>query len=134
MFTKLALSAFTAAGALVLAGCATQQPISDEEIAEAIPDYARTGETQSCVSLTRLDHIRPVTDELWLFEMRNGDMYLNQVSRGCNQAASSFTYLQYETAGSQLCRNEIVRVVQQTTDINAGSCGLNDFERLTPVE
>lgn len=119
---------------LLLAACATPEPVTDAQIAEAIPDHVRTGETRSCLSLTRIDQIDPLTDRIWLVEARDGTVYLNQASSGCSQATSAFTYLRYETPTGQLCRNQIVEVIQQGNDIPAGSCVLGEFERLAPID
>lgn len=132
---RIASSALIGAGALALAACGTtSQPLTDQDIAEALPDYQRTGETASCLSVTRVDEIDPVTERLWLVETRGGEIYLNQVSRGCNGADSSFNYLSYELPTGQLCRGEIVRVVQATGDFVVGSCSLGEYERLIPAE
>lgn len=127
------LSIMMAAAGFGLAACATgSQPVTDAQIAEAIPDWTRTGETMNCVGLIHLDEIEPVTERVWLFEMRNGTTYLNVVSSGCNDADSAFTYLTYETPTGQLCSNEIVRVMDQSSDMLSGSCSINEFERLAP--
>lgn len=132
--TKTLMTALAGAGALALGACGTTSaPLSDDDIAEALPNYERTGETETCLSVVRIDEIDPVTDRLWLVETRGGEVYLNQVSPGCNGAASTFTYLSYEIPGTQLCRGEIIRVVEQTSDITRGSCGLGEYERLIPT-
>ncbi len=135
MKTLKLLACAALAGAAFTSAAAAQSE-RDQEALEALEArYERTGETRSCVSLTRLDQIRPVTDEIWLFIMRGGDTYLNEVGRGCNGAASPFTFLTYEVPGSQLCRNEIVRVVEQSTPrFTRGSCGLGEFQALRPRE
>jgi hypothetical protein len=103
---------------------------------ERLSQYERTGETRSCIQLTRLRSIEPLDDERWLFLMRGGQTFLNEVSRGCNGAASNFTYLTYTVPGSSLCRNEIVTVMERVgSGANfRGSCSLGDFELLVPIE
>lgn len=130
-------AALAAAG--TLGACATA-PASDPfealdaEAEAALARYERTGETRNCVSTRRIDRIEPLSERVWLFEMRGGEDYLNVVSRGCSGADSAFTYLQYETSGTQLCASQIVRVIDQPSDSPRGSCGLGPFERLDRLE
>ncbi|TGY88571.1 hypothetical protein E5163_12225 [Marinicauda algicola] len=126
-----------AAGAFALAGCQTPagtEAPTEEAIAQALPEgYQRTGETESCLNTTRIDEIDAVTDRIWIVETVTGERYVNVVSPGCNQADSAFTYLFYDIPTTQLCRGEIIRVMQQTTDIPTGSCALGAYERLAPA-
>jgi len=104
-------------------------------LAEALAGFERSGETVSCLSTTRIDDIDPIDETHWLVTLRSGDTYLNTVSRGCSRAGSSFTYLQYRTTGSRLCRGEIVRVIDDSSSgISSGSCSLGVYEELTPIE
>jgi len=96
-----------------------------------IPEgYELTGETRSCLSARRIDKIDPVDRNAWLVTMRSGPDYVTRVSSGCRSATSNFTYLSYQLRGSQLCRGEIIRVVDRGSNMLAGSCGLGEFEEL----
>ncbi|WP_270374900.1 MULTISPECIES: hypothetical protein [Marinicauda] len=126
----------TASIAALMAGvsaCASTATVDEGEIAQATEGYVRTGETRTCLNPRLIDTIDPVTDSAWRIEMNDGTMYLNIVGGGCNNASSDFTYLQYETPTGQLCRGEIVQVVDSNGGMFAGSCGLSEFERLEPV-
>lgn len=113
------------------AGCATapKDELSPEAAAE-LARFERTGEMRDCISLASLSQIRPLSDKLFLVRVGVSDYYLNEVSGKCSGASSSFTYLQYRTSLNQLCRNEIINVVDQTTHVFVGSCGLGSFEKL----
>lgn len=132
---KPASISLSAVCGLLLAACETAgpAPVSEADIAEAITDYERTGETQSCLSVVRIDEIDPVTERIWLVELKGGEVYLNTVSSGCSGADSAFTYLLYDIPGSLLCRGEIIRVMEQTSDLPRGSCALGEYERLAPA-
>ncbi len=105
-----------------------------QERAEArLAEFSSTGETTTCLSTTRIRHITPIDDTRWLVTTRGGGTYMNEVSRGCHGAASSFNFLQYRVPGGQLCRGEIVRVIDSGSRLEAGACGLGAFERLEPV-
>ncbi|MGP1275141.1 MAG: DUF6491 family protein [Caulobacterales bacterium] len=127
------LMASLALGATAFAASAQEE--MSEAAAERLAGYERTGETRTCIGLTRVRSIQPLDDRHFLVEMRNGDMFLNVVNGRCTSAASSHTYLQYSVPGSQLCRNEIVNVIDSGGSGHlAGSCGLGSFESLTPVQ
>lgn len=132
------LTAAAVLAGLAAAGCATQAAAEREDAraAEAdavLADYRATGETRSCLSLRSIDDIEPLDETRWLITMNNGDAYLNEVSRGCRQAASDFTYLQYSTPTGSLCSSEIVRVVDRGGDTVVGSCSLGQHQTLEPI-
>lgn len=136
--TPLALTCASAAAAVLASGCASGSV--DERSAARTADadailaaYELTGESRSCLNLRSIDEIEPLDDSRWLITMRNGDAYLNEVSRGCRQATSNFTYLQYETSAGSLCINEIVRVIDRGSNTFAGACGLGEHQALAPA-
>ncbi|XBQ15203.1 MAG: DUF6491 family protein [Oceanicaulis sp.] len=100
--------------------------------AERLAAFTMTGEADNCLSLRRIDDITPLDDRFWLVETTSGAFYLNEVSAGCNGAASGFTFLQYDTPTGQLCDGEIVRVYDNNADILRGSCALGEYQRLVP--
>lgn len=120
-----ALSPFAA-----LAACASVAPAElSEKAAAKLADYEKTGESESCISLSRIDQIDPLSDSLFLVRAKGNDYYLNEVSGRCTNAGRSFTRLQYTTSLSQLCRNEIITVVDNQNGFTVGSCSLGAFER-----
>jgi len=123
--------------ALTLQACApgeTMEPDMSAAAAERLAGYEVTGETQSCLSVRRVDDIDPLDERHWLVEMVNGDMYLNVVGRGCNGADTSFTYLQYELPSGRLCRGDIVRVIDSGSDMQRGACSMGDYQRLSAAD
>ncbi|MFW5661005.1 MAG: hypothetical protein ACOC05_06410 [Oceanicaulis sp.] len=124
-------------GALVLQACAAgagMEPEMSPAAAEALSGFTPTGETASCLNTRRIDTIDPLDDRHWLVETVGGERYLNVVGPGCNDADSNFTFLQYDTTTGQLCRGEIVRVIDNGSSTPRGSCGLGDYQRLAPVQ
>ncbi|WP_421859465.1 hypothetical protein [Oceanicaulis sp.] len=126
-----ALTALSAS--LVMTGAALSQS-EDTDEAPFVPEgYELTGETRSCLSLTRIDSIDTVDESAWLVTMRNRDAYVTRVGRGCRSATRAFTYISYSVPGTQLCQGEIVRVMDQGTNTVVGSCGIGEFEKLSPL-
>ncbi|MCR9128708.1 MAG: DUF6491 family protein [Alphaproteobacteria bacterium] len=133
------LTAAAMLAGLAASGCATEAAPdrAGARAAEAdavLADYRPTGATRSCLSLRSIDDIEPLDETRWLITLNNGDAYLNEVSRGCRQATSDFTYLQYETPTGSLCANEIVRVIDRSGGgISAGACGLGRHQELERI-
>lgn len=120
------LASISFAAAIVAAGASAK-----EMKADPLAGFDRTGEKTSCLMLSQVDQIKPVTDELFLVRVGVNNWYLNEVSGSCNGAASGFTRLEYRTSGSSLCRLQIVNVVDNNGGFLRGSCSLGDFEKLT---
>jgi len=95
--------------------------------------YELTGESRNCVSARSVDTIDPINEQAWLITMRNRDVYLSRPNGACRAATSNFTYLQYNVHGSQICRGEIVRVMDRSTDTVSGSCSFGAFEELSAI-
>ncbi len=129
-FVLLAGFVATAPSAAIEKG--DEPPISDK-VKEKLAAFERTGETVSCIGIRQIDEIKPLDDYRFLVRAGN-DYYLNMVSGRCSRAASAFTRIEYTTSLSQLCRNEIIRVVDNSQGFEAGGCGLGDFERLKKKE
>lgn len=114
-------------------GYASEPEMSDK--AERVMEkYVRTGEMVNCLGIRQISSIKPLDDRYFLVKARGNQYYLNIVSRGCNRASRSNTRIQYTTSSALLCQNEIIRVVENTSDILSGSCGLGKFERLDEKE
>jgi len=120
-------------GVLALSACAsasTAERKTSERAAERLAEFDRTGEITNCLSSGQINSINALDEYNFLVRVGPNKYYLNEVSR-CSGAASSFNRLQYTLHGSQLCRNEIILVVDNSSGFTVGSCGLGSFERLT---
>lgn len=132
--TLRSMSACLVSGVMLLgAGSATAQEPS-QRAAERLAQFEQTGESRTCLSMSRISSIRPLDDSYFLVEVRGSGTWLTTMRGRCNQAASPFTYIQYSVPASQLCRGDIVQVVDSSTQMFAGSCSFGDFERLIPLD
>ena len=128
------MAAITALSAsLVMGACATAQSNENEDAAFIPEGYELTGESRTCLSLRTVDDIDTSHENAWIVTMVNRDKYLTRVSNGCSSATSPFTYISYQVSGAQLCRGEIVRVIDQGTQSTVGSCSIGEFEELSPL-
>ncbi len=122
-----------ALSAIGLAGCATAASDNNEiseRAAKRLAEFDRTGEVDSCLNLRQINQITALDDHRFLVRVGANRYYLNEVKGRCSGAARTSTRLQYTTSHSQLCRNEIISVVDNTAGFTVGSCGLGGFERL----
>lgn len=117
--------------AVALANCANAPKEEvDQRAADKLAQFERTGELTSCIGLRQISQITPVTESTFLVRVGAGDYYANDVSGRCNGATRNSTRLEYSTTLSELCRNELIKVVDNTTGVQIGGCGLGSFERL----
>jgi len=125
---------FYLAAIAAIGGCATAGASSDNELsakaAQELSKYQETGETKNCVSTNLIRSMDAIDDKNILVKLNNGEVWLNAVSGKCSGAGSASTYLQYTTSIGQLCRNDIIHVVDNSGGFMVGSCGLNEFQKL----
>ncbi len=128
------VAAMTALGAsLVMGGAALAQSdaMSDDPF---VPEgYELTGQTRTCLPLRSIDDITPLNEGAWLVTTNSRDAYVSRVNGGCRAATRPFTYLSYSVPGAQLCRGEIVTVMDQGMNSPVGSCSIGTFEELSPL-
>lgn len=97
--------------------------------ADALAKFDRTGEMTSCVNM-RSTTVTAIDEDTLLFRVGSGNYYVNETGSRCNDADSGFTRIELTLYGSQLCRGEIVSVINNSNGIHQGSCILGEFEKL----
>ena len=119
--------------ALAASACAPADPVARAEVAEqnetALAELlqGRTAErTVSCVHQRLLHSNRSIGEGVVVFEGANGRIYVNRPSAGCPEMDSTTTMI-LRTPSTQMCRGDIVNVVDQASGIHYGACGLGDF-------
>lgn len=120
--------------ALASVGVAHAQSDSEPEGGALPQGYELSGDTRQCLMATQIDTIDPITEAAWLVTAQGGKVYLNRPQGMCASATRHFTYMQYNIHGGQLCRGEIVRILDQVSHAIQGSCSLGVFEELRPIE
>lgn len=128
--TSLALGATA-----LIAACATTGSSYEmsEEVAAKLAEFEKTGEVDNCVPLRNMN-INALDERNFLIRVGVNDYYLAELSSSCNGADRSFNRLQYETSLSQLCRGEIIRVIDNSSGFTVGSCGMSDVQKLRKIE
>lgn len=114
----------------VTAGCAATGPV--EPSAEEQSDLTQAlrgriaGEPMACVQQRNLRNNRSYGETAILFEGPGDVIYMNRPRAGCPEITQSRALVTRTTSG-QLCRGDIVSVVDPVQNFNYGSCGLGDF-------
>lgn len=122
LISGLAALGFVMSGASALAG---------DDLPDGLEGYQLAGETEKCVSISRIDTTLALDDYNIVFEMRGNKVYLNRLRHRCSGLGfnDSFTYT---TSGDHLCKGQIITVLD---GVGMGaSCSLGKFELLEEVE
>ena len=101
-----------------------------ERTAARLAEFEKTGDIERCLNTTRINRIEPLDEYHLLFVTGANDYYLNEPRSGCSGAQRYSNRLQYTISMSQLCRGEIIDVVENSTGFVVGACSLNDFQEL----
>jgi len=125
------------ASALGLAGLAvacasTREAPVNERAAEILEGLEPTGETRICVPIRQVSTITGVTEDQLLVRLGLNDYYLNEPNTACSGVTRINARIEYTTSQSQICRNDIIRVVENQTGILFGSCAFGTFEAMRP--
>lgn len=104
-----------------------------EKAAKRLSEFTRTGELETCINTSRIRSITPLDSHNFLVRTGVNKFYLNQVSDGCHRAHRPFYRIQYTLSSGHLCRNEIIKVVDNSSGLTGGACGLGSFEKLERI-
>lgn len=120
------------ASACLAAGCANDEPVEttarDLSRMEAeLRGYEPAGPPVSCVSMRTLQGNRSVGEGAIVFDGPVGRKWVNRPPAGC-PTLDSGRALRVRTSSSQLCRNDIVSILDPVSGTEYGGCGLGDFE------
>ena len=112
--------------------CATSA-VSEPRTASAETKLARAlagkvaGPPVDCLPSYRTNDMSVIDDNTILFREGSKLVYRNDPPGGCSPMSRTGYALLTRSPTSQLCRGDIVRVVDLTTHNTVGSCSLGDF-------
>lgn len=119
-------------GLIWAVGCATADAERVNESAAAkYAQYERTGEVTSCMNLRRINSIDAVDERTLLIRSGMNDYYVSDLSSRCTGSTSTFNRFEIRSTIGNLCRNDIINIVDNNTGLLSGSCGMGSFEKLT---
>ncbi|MHA7872857.1 MAG: DUF6491 family protein [Hyphococcus sp.] len=129
--TMLFALAGLAVGCASAPGTGGMTAAADERLAE----FDRTGETAACLNVAQIRQMTALDERRLLVRASGGQYYLNTTSGRCIGAARPNNRIQYALGGTtQLCRNQIITIVDNALGVVSGSCGLGAFETLERKE
>ena len=116
--------------AALAAGCMDGEPVAPSaadsaRLADALNGRV-AGTPQACVSQRDLSGNRSAGEGAIIFDGLGDTIYVNRPPSGCPILDSGRTLVTRTTSG-QLCRGDIVSVVDASSNTQFGSCGLGDF-------
>lgn len=115
---------------LAAAGCAPlapQQPsASDRAALQSALSGRMAGPQVNCIDQRSLRSNRSIGEGAILFEGVGRAIYVNSPPSGCPLLRSGRT-LVTRSIGGQLCRGDIVSVIDMTSGMHLGSCALGGF-------
>ena len=121
--------------AVGLAACATSDSyVMSERTAARLAAFERTGDADRCLNTSRINGIDTVDERHFLIRQGANQYYLNELSSSCYGAGRGNNRIQYATSTPQLCRNQIIRIIDNSSGFVVGSCSLGDFERVEKIE
>jgi hypothetical protein len=107
------------------AASARREAAASAELADALKGKV-PGKPVSCINLRDIRSTKTIGDRTLLYETSSQLVYRNDPVGGCPASAPGRTLIT-RTPSTQLCRGDIVRVVDLTAGFDVGSCGLGDF-------
>lgn len=119
-------------GGLTCAVAFGASAIAGDYGAEVLAKYEKTGESVSCLSLPSVKDTDPLDDQAIMFEVRGGDVYLNEL-RGVCAGLGLNKRFSYKTTQNRICRGDIITVSDPVGN-SIGSCSLGEFEALTKID
>ena len=115
-----------------LAACAPMDSETRTDPALAGPAVKVLGHAKGCINISQIRESRVRSDQVIDFEMRGRSIYRSVLPSACPRLGfeRSFTY---ETSINQLCKQDIIYVLEQVAgNLRRGAgCGLGEF---VPVE
>lgn len=98
---------------------------------DMLAGYEKTGDVVTCLPLTQVRDSDPIDDNAILFELRGGEMYLNELRGKCIGLKRNDRY-SYQTTQNKICKGDVL-TVENPLGLPIGSCGLGEFEALSEI-
>lgn len=123
--------AMVGAVALALGACAGEDERAYEP-PEELQAYTVTGETENCITVTRIRESRPLDDFHILFFVTGKDVYLSKMKHRCAGLGREKSFM-YSTGLTKLCSLDTITVLNSPDAMPLGSCGLGEFQKLEKI-
>ncbi len=123
------------AASIALAGCSygdaesAPAPIREKEAKILEKELAGkvAGAPLNCISTLGQNNLIRISDDMLLYRHSGRLVYQNKLRSTCPGLARDSDVLVTETYGGQLCRGDLVRLVDRTSGIPGPVCSLGEF-------
>ena len=95
---------------------------------DPLAGYVKSGETQRCVESYEIRQTQVLDDSTVLFRLRVNDLYANTLRQSCSGLKIQGGFKYELRGGNELCRGDIIRVIDSTG--TGAACLLGDFEKV----
>lgn len=102
------------------------------DLPEELDGYHLEGTVEKCLTKFSIDRTTAVDDYNIVFEMKNGDLYLNRLNHRCPRLGFEDSFA-YKTVGNRICKGTIISIIHDDGQIGA-SCSLGNFHLLEEDE
>lgn len=83
------------------------------------------GREEECITQRDIRQFTPVTDDIFVYRMRGGKIYVNQPRNGCPNVKNNAIITSKPT--DQLCRGDIATIQDLRVGITLGGCSFGTF-------
>ena len=105
---------------------------SNSDGERVLAGYEKTGEETMCLSLSQVRKSDPIDDYAIMFELRNGDVYLNELPSVCIGLARNKRF-SFKSTQNRICSGDTI-IVANPAGMDISACGLGTFEALAEIE
>jgi Family of unknown function (DUF6491) len=125
---------FAITASIALAGCAygdadtAPAPIRDKEAKTLAKELKGkvAGEPRNCINSRGVDAIR-ISDDMLLYRESGRLVYQNKLRGPCPGLTRGDDIMVTESFSGQLCRGDLIRLVDRTSGIQGPVCSLGEF-------
>ena len=126
------MSKWMIAGAVALMGCTASSALPSGQNSKAERELAHelegrtAGTPTDCVSISSVDGPQIIDSRTILYRQSGKTLWRNDLESECRSLAPMNTMI-LEVHGSQICRNDLFRVLEPGTSIPSGYCRMGKF-------
>ncbi|MFT3810988.1 MAG: hypothetical protein QM698_13800 [Micropepsaceae bacterium] len=121
------MTLFHTAGAFAAGLLMTATAFAADEA--ATPEgYVRTGKTESCLRLNRIDSLQILNETQILVKLNSGEAWL-QEPRSCSKLRKTYAFV-YDAPTGDLCDTTIIKLTDPGAGGFSGTCAFDKFQQL----
>jgi hypothetical protein len=101
----------------------------------SLEEFTEDRESIRCISIRAIRELNAIDDQNLVFELRNGEFYLNRMNSLCDSAKRRNRF-SFDTPSGRLCNADMINVVRATSGAATSTigCGLQRFYRISETE